>query len=175
MERAIPTILALLCVLLGQAQLVINEVCSKNLSTITDAFGDSPDWVEMRNTGASPMALADYFLSDDEAVPNAWALPNIVLEPEEHVLFYHGDVNVDGLHFPFKINQLGEHLLLSDAAGMTVDVMDVPALRADHSYGRSIEDGSSYRSHARFLGNVPRVPRHQQESRAGNAATPFFA
>ncbi len=142
MPRVIPTILALLYVLFGQAQLVINEVCSKNLSTITDAFGDSPDWVEVRNTGASPVALADCFLSDDEDVPDAWALPNIVLQPEELVLFYHGDVNMDGLHFPFKIDQLGEQLLLSDAVGNTIDVLDVPALRTDHSYGRSVDGGT---------------------------------
>lgn len=142
MERAIPTILALLCVLLGQAQLVINEVCSKNLTTVADAFGDSPDWVEVRNTGASPIALANYFLSDDEAVPNAWALPNFVLGSGEHLLLFHGDVNVDGLHFPFKIDQHGERLLLSDAVGMPVDVMDVPVLRADHSCGLSIDGGA---------------------------------
>ena len=142
MKRAIPTISTLLYVLLGHAQLVINEVCSKNLTTITDAFGDSPDWVKLRNTGTSPIQLGDFFLSDDEALPDAWALPNVVLAPDEQFLLFHGEANVDGLHFPFKIDQLGEQLLLSDAAGMTVDVMDVPTLRADHSYGRPLDGGT---------------------------------
>ncbi|HRH70029.1 MAG TPA: CotH kinase family protein [Flavobacteriales bacterium] len=143
MKRAIPILPALFFGSFGQAQLVINEVCSKNLNTITDAFGNRPDWVEVRNTGTSPIALADYFLSDDDAAPEAWALPDMDLAPGEVVVLFHGDANLDGLHFPFKIDQLGESLLLSAIGGNTVDVLNVPTLRADHSYGRSPDGGNA--------------------------------
>ena len=43
----------------------INEVMSSNIDVIYDEDGDTPDWIELNNFGASPVNLGDYYLSDD--------------------------------------------------------------------------------------------------------------
>jgi hypothetical protein len=44
------------------AQVVINEFSCSNISTITDNFGDTPDWVELYNPGAAAIPLNGKYL-----------------------------------------------------------------------------------------------------------------
>ena len=48
-----------------KAQVVINEFSCSNLNTLTDAFGENEDWIELYNTGAAAINLSGYYLSDD--------------------------------------------------------------------------------------------------------------
>ena len=72
---------AYLCATDLSAQLVINEVCSANNVVLEAPEGDHPDWVELHNTGSSPIQLHDHYFSDKPSEPALWRLPVMVLEP----------------------------------------------------------------------------------------------
>ena len=137
MNRFTHSILGLAIGLGSQAQLVVNEACSKNLSVPTDPLGGTTDWIELHNRGDEPIYLAGYHLSDDPQRLDAWALPAVNLEPGSYLLLSHDEVNVDGFHFPFKLGSGGESIVLSNADLEVVDLFHLPALQPDHSAGRS--------------------------------------
>ena len=59
------------------AQIFINEGCNKNYLSSSDENGDASDWIELHNSGTSPVNLNGYALSDKATVPNMWILPNL--------------------------------------------------------------------------------------------------
>src|SRR5665811_39607 len=61
--------------------LKINELMSSNTSVIYDEDGDTPDWIEIINTGSNTINLSDYFLSDDLSELLKWQLPETDLLP----------------------------------------------------------------------------------------------
>ncbi len=123
---------AYLCAADVSAQLVINEVCSANNAVLEAPDGDYPDWVELHNAGSSPIQLHDYYLSDKPSQPGMWRLPMEVLEPDAYIVLFSG--NSVG-RFPFGIDRQGERILLSDLALQPMQVLDVPELGLDHSFG----------------------------------------
>ncbi len=50
---------------MANGQIVINELSSRNSSTVKDFDNDSPDWIELYNTGDVPVNLLGWTLSDD--------------------------------------------------------------------------------------------------------------
>jgi len=60
-------------------QVVINEVCASNLESAIDSDGATPDWIELHNTGATPVSLFNWSLSDDAAKPGMWVFPDVTL------------------------------------------------------------------------------------------------
>src|SRR5438034_1163370 len=52
-----------------------------NSRTLLDENGDSPDWIELYNPGASPVSLAGYGLSDDPALPFKWTFRDATIDP----------------------------------------------------------------------------------------------
>ena len=67
------------------AQVVINEGCNKNYQTGIDEDGDSEDWIELHNAGATAVDLSAYYLSDKASEPFMWPLTGITLEPDAFV------------------------------------------------------------------------------------------
>src|SRR5688500_18637511 len=47
---------------------VINEFLANNNSGILDQDGDRSDWIELRNTSASPANIGGWYLTDDAAI-----------------------------------------------------------------------------------------------------------
>lgn len=80
-----PIILLFLATTLN-AQVVINEVSSKNKTELTDQFGDSPDWIELYNTSTSPLDLSSYYLSTDKANLSMWNFGEVTIDSSEHLL-----------------------------------------------------------------------------------------
>jgi hypothetical protein len=129
-------------------EVVINEIQSANESTITDTDGDTPDWIELRNLGASPADLSGYGISDNLSDPFKWSLPSLVLQPDGIIIVWASDkdtVYPNGeMHANFKIDSDGEDVFLTvpDAA-YTERVPSVP-IATNHSYGRSSSDSSAW-------------------------------
>ena len=60
----------------------INEVLPRNARGLVDASGKAEPWLELINTGASPVALEGLFLADNARGTNRWLFPaSGVLEP----------------------------------------------------------------------------------------------
>jgi len=77
----------------AKAQILINEVCPANNSTIQNNAGEYKDWIELYNSGASPVDLNGYGLTDDASDPDAFEFPNYVLAPGSRLLVFASDSN----------------------------------------------------------------------------------
>lgn len=125
------------------AQLVINEVCSKNTSVIEDEFGETSDWIELYNNTSTDINLAGYFLSDKEDNLQKWVFPNKIIPAQSYLLIFASkkDVAQTYCHTNFKLSNSGETLTLSNPSTIEIDQVEIPLISEDHSYGR-LPDGS---------------------------------
>lgn len=71
--------IALVAFKILQSQILINEVCSANKSAVKDNEGDSPDWIELYNSGAAAVDLTGYRLTDNSALPTKWVFPTVTI------------------------------------------------------------------------------------------------
>ena len=120
------------------AQLVINEVCSKNNSIIEDEFEETSDWIELYNNTFTNINLEGYFLSDQEDNPQKWVFPNKIIPAQSYLLVFASDNDLTQTycHTNFKLSNSGETLILSNAAGIEIDRVEIPQITEDHSYGK---------------------------------------
>lgn len=128
-----------------EGELVINEIMSRNASFLTDADGNTPDWVELYNAGQTDAHLNQWYLSDNDRRINKYALPDVVLRPGEYRLVYCDgrdiyDSRADEIHACFSLSSEGEKLSLVSRSGKKQTVT-VGETLADVSYGR-VQDGS---------------------------------
>lgn len=70
------------------AQLVINEVSSRNARTLPDAAGEYHDWIEIHNAGTSAVDLAGHTLSDDLLDPTRWTFPPVTIPAQGHLIVF---------------------------------------------------------------------------------------
>ena len=120
-----------------RAQLVLSEVCSRNHGTWSTVDGEFPDWVEVHNSGATDIQLADHFLSNDHAQPFQWRLPEQVLGAGAYTVLCAAGGSGALTGFPFKLPGEGSTLRLFRPDGSPVDALVIPALHTDHSFGRT--------------------------------------
>ncbi len=122
----------------GEGPLRITEVVSDGVRALVDADGASPDWIEIGNSGSAPVGLEGLALSDDPQKPLKWLFPDVTIPAGGFlVVRADGSSGEDVLRAPFRLDSDGETLVLTDAAGRTLDRVDVPALLPDVSYGRT--------------------------------------
>ena len=100
------TLLAVTCVQ-TRAQLVINELMQSNIDCIMDDLNDFPDsWVELYNTGDTPVNLGQYKLGKNDKVNKAWQLPSLSVPANGYVIIYCDKANDDTdnlLHADFRL------------------------------------------------------------------------
>ena len=102
--------------------LVINEAMPLNNSFMQDEAGGYADWVELYNAGNAPINLSYHYLTNRLDWPNRWSLPNVTLDPGQHVVFYCDDDVEDGpLHAPFHLD--------ADSGDVFITTMDADAWR----------------------------------------------
>ena len=109
---------------LAMADVTIHEFVADNASGLLDQDGDRSDWIELKNTGAVPIDISGWYLTDDAADLNKWQLPATVINPGGYLtVFASGkDRAVAGqeLHTNFDLLDTGEYLGLVMADGATV-------------------------------------------------------
>jgi len=125
-------------------KLLINEVMPKNTSFLTDASGDTPDWVELYNAGETDVSLKGWFLSDDELNPDRYALPDVTVKAGEYrVVYCDGrgvyDPETDEIHASFSLSGEGETVYLLSRNGR-LDKVEIAAALSNVSYGRTDTD-----------------------------------
>ena len=96
--------------------LEISEVVAQNTNSLHDEFGQTPDWVEIRNYGAAPVpldgvTLAEKFFGNGDR----YEFPRgKVLAPGEHFIVYaDNDPEKGERHAPFDLNKDGQELYLT--------------------------------------------------------------
>lgn len=126
--------------------IVINEIMSSNSSTYADETGQYSDWIELYNNSSNTINIGGYFLSDDDAQPLKWTIPNGNIPAHQFlVIFASGNnrtTDFQHLHTNFSIKASGEPILLSNASGTLIDRVDAAEILSDNSIGRQ-SDGST--------------------------------
>lgn len=130
-------VLSLFVLSLG-AELFINEVLASNQVTNANSFGEFGDWVELYNSGDTPVNLQGYYLSDSADDLQKWQFPSINIAAGAYLIVWATDRNTltgtGEVHTNFKISNL-ETITLSSATGLIIDQIVLPALNPDQSYG----------------------------------------
>lgn len=119
------------------AALQINEVAVYNeWNQLRES--DYFDWVELKNTGAEPIDLADYYLSDSLKDLRAFQLPEISLKPGElFLVFCTGlDEVSNDREASFALNAQRDRLYLSAEDGTLLDFISLRRIPYGGSCGR---------------------------------------
>ena len=110
---------------------VISEFLASNSGGLRDEEGDSPDWIEIHNPGATPVNLGGWFLTDATNQLNRWRFPERSLSPDGRLLvFASGKDRTNAaaqLHANFALSAKGGYLALVRPDGVTV--------ASEHRYG----------------------------------------
>ena len=129
------------------SSIVINEIMAKNSATLADDNGEFDDWIELANLSDQTVDLSGMYLSDKEANPRKWTIPDgTTIEPNGYLIIWADeDSDQEGLHTNFKLSSDGETITLvdSDARGnLLLDSLTYGELGEDVSFGRS-DDGET--------------------------------
>lgn len=76
-----------------KAQVLINEIQSSNLNTITDEYLQYDDWIELYNASASSVNLNGYGLSDDSTISFRFTFPDVSIASHGYMLVFASDTD----------------------------------------------------------------------------------
>jgi hypothetical protein len=117
----------------------LTEVVAANSSGLRDERGQAEDWVELVNTGPTPIDLGGLALSRDYYDrASAWNFPsNRWVQPGEKLIVFCDDDRTDGpLHASFKLVRTGDRIFLIQINTWTViDSLSFGPLPTDASFG----------------------------------------
>jgi len=143
----------LMCMVSGQlsAQIpvVINELMSKNDSTVADEVGEYDDWIELYNLFSQDVNLTGFFLSDNYVAPDKWMLPAGTIIPANGYLtiWVDKDPEQGSLHTTFKLSGGGEQLMLSNPQLEVVDSTSFGNQITDISFARVPNGSGAFQFH----------------------------
>ena len=109
----------------------ITEIMAESKAFCVDEDGDFSDWIELGNLGADSVDLTGWYLSDQEDLPNKWAIPSLTLGPGEYVRIWASGKNRTAggaLHTGFALS-VGDTVILATPTGTrmrSVKVEEVP-------------------------------------------------
>lgn len=121
------------------APLVISEVVTANFAVLEQKELGCCDYVEIKNTSAAPVELAEYCLSDDDDELSMWQFPEGTLAPGESVIVLcdkgEGEPDAGFYKAGFELNSESEQLYLS-RSGKIVDFAFLRGIPYGGSFGR---------------------------------------
>ena len=121
--------------------LLINEVCTQNKNCFTDSLGRASDWIELHNGGDEDINISGFGLSDSADSPLKFVFPSgTVIKRGEYLLIVadkSGDEMTE-LNTGFGLSKSGETIILSTPDGTVLQSLEVPPLKEDTTYGRSL-------------------------------------
>jgi hypothetical protein len=125
---------------------------AESATGLKDEDGDLEDWIEIFNSGSSPVDLEGWSLTNDPDDPGLWFFPAIILPAGERLVVFasakdrRSGASGAKLHTNFKLNASGEYLALFNASSPRAATTEFrggyPEQRHDYSYGW---DGSEWR------------------------------
>ena len=125
------------------AELVINEFMADNVSTTNDPQGQSADWIEIYNTGGTPVDIGGMYITDDLTDTTKYRIPTTnssltTVSAGGHLLLWADNDSEDGiLHLEIKLDANGEEIGLFDTDGVTeIDSIVFGPQAEDASFGR---------------------------------------
>ncbi len=132
----------------AQSQLFINEFMASNVAVIADDAGDYDDWIEIYNSGTTPIDMAGYYISDNPSnltkyqIPSGHAAVTTIASAGFLLLWADSEIEQGPLHLDFKLSRDSESVLLVDRNGTTIlDSLTFATQYTDISFGQ-YPDGS---------------------------------
>ena len=115
---------------------VINEICTSNVTNCEDENGDYPDWVELYNPTDGEVDISDYvFYKTSDPKKDRFAIPaGTILASGEYYVF----------DPKFPMPSSGCDLTLIDPEDNRRDRIYVPKLKFDTTYARRSDGGSDW-------------------------------
>lgn len=131
---------------------VINEICSSNsgkngnITSVTNEDGTYCDWIELYNTSDNDIDISGWGISDGAKNLYKFVFSDgTKIGAKEYMIVYCSKTfaqNQSGFCAPIGISSSGETIRFTSPDGSLQDIMEIPALAADTTYGR-LPDGSA--------------------------------
>lgn len=128
----------------------INEALLYNIANYQDHFGRHNTWIEIFNTSYGTVDIGGCYLTNDLANPRKYPIPRgdvlTKIPPRQHALFWADNHPTDGtFHLNFTLDSVHNFVALISNDGLTIiDSVTLPAMAADHSYGRTEDGGGKW-------------------------------
>ena len=147
---------------LNVGDVVINEIMSNNISTTSDASGKFEDWIELYNTTSSPVSTTGLFLTDTLGLLQKWELPDYTIPANGYAIIWADEDGGQGdLHANFKLSNLGEQLILTNADSLVIDSItyltqadDIAFARLPNGSGPFIMQASTFKANNDFINSI---------------------
>ena len=124
----------------AHTDLVVSEIMTKNRNIPLGPSGGTYRYIEFYNTGASPINLNGYTLTNDVRKPARWTFPNVTIEVDGYLLIFTTglDLVANGeLHTNFKLSSSGDEIFLYDNQGRLLLCKSFGELGADQALSRT--------------------------------------
>ena len=126
----------------------LSEVEPINTQGLADAAGEHDPWVELYNSGTSPVDLGGLWLSDDYGNLARWSFPpnTILAAGQFRLVWLDGQLNQNSaseLHAAFRISGSSGSVVLSRRVATSYEVIDYlnyEGVGADNSFGKFPEN-----------------------------------
>lgn len=119
--------------------IVLNEYMLSNQSKATDNYGNSSDWIELYNSGATEADISGMAISDSLSKPGKWIFPDGVKIPAGGYLIVWCDgldeYKGGNLHTSFKLSENDDGIVMTDKNGLTVFAVPMKYPEKDTSCG----------------------------------------
>ncbi len=133
--------------------IVINEILALNGNWNPDEYGQFDDWVELCNTGGSPVDVGGMYITDDPARPDRWRIPDTdpaattILPGGRKLLWLDGEPQQGPLHADLRLGGDGEFIGLYAVDGITpLDSLTFGPQEENRSFGRAADGGGVWRT-----------------------------
>ena len=151
-------------------KILINEVCSSNLSVIQDKNEKYPDWIELYNPEDHDISLEGWSISNSGKKLRKYVFPDVTISANGYLLLFADGtkskneedpdasfslknyimtgrgsislVDTTEIHLPFTLTSKGERLYLSDRSRSLVDTVEIPEMKYNASWGRNTDGGN---------------------------------
>ena len=110
--------------------LVISEACTSNVRGLHSDGSGTSDWVELRNESRETINLAGFYLSDDKDELKLYPLRGELGSGQCLV------IPLDEKKTSFALNTAGDIVYLTDEDSRICDILNIPFIPADCSYGK---------------------------------------
>lgn len=152
----------------AQSPVRFSEIMSSNASTMVTDDGTLPDWIELENAGDTDFNLNGYVIMSDDDPTCMYRFSSTTIPAGGYLVLYADKAGGEG-HLPFRLAASGSKLTLMNAAGQTVEMLQIPALEADQVYCR--DDGGDWAtSYVSTPGEKNRASAGLDESEAAQSA-----
>ncbi len=151
MKKVLGIAACLLAMMVSHAQVVINEYSASNLHQFKDSFGRTEDWIELYNSGNTPLDISGWHLSDKTHKPEKWDIPEgTIIQPQQFITFlcsgrdgkFNGEYHTN---FKFAQTKMNEVVLLSNTDGNVIEEFPLAITLVEHSRCRSQDGGGEWK------------------------------